>query len=338
MCQYSAEDGKPTDWHFVHLGSRAVGGAGLVMAEATAVESRGRISPQDTGLWSDEQIEPFHRISRFIAQHGAVAGIQLAHAGRKASTVPPWQGNRQVPPDAGGWRGVAPSAIAFRPEDAGPTELSLQDIEVVQKAFLAAAHRALTAGFQWLELHAAHGYLCHEFHSPLSNRRTDKYGGSLENRMRFTLETAERLRQFWPSQQPMSVRISCTDWFEGGWTLEDSIELSKCLKAFGIDLIDCSSGGSTMLAKIPAGASFQVPFSEAIRRQTGILTAAVGLITEPMQADEIVRNGRADIVLLARELLRDPYWPVHAAEALRKRDLIRLPDQYEYAANPPRAK
>jgi 2,4-dienoyl-CoA reductase-like NADH-dependent reductase (Old Yellow Enzyme family) len=338
MCQYSAEDGRPTDWHFVHLGSRAVGGAGLVIAEATAVEARGRISAQDTGLWTDEQIEPFGRIARFIRQHGAVAGIQLAHAGRKASTVPPWQGNSQVPLDKGGWRGVAPSAIPFRAEDIIPDELSLPDIEAVQKAFFAAAHRALAAGFQWLELHAAHGYLCHEFHSPLSNQRSDKYGGTLENRMRFTLETAECLRKIWPEKLPMSVRISCTDWFEGGWTLEDAIELSSRLKALGIDLIDCSSGGSTTLAKIPAGASFQVPFAEAIRRKTGIMTAAVGLITEPMQADEIVRNGRADLVLLARELLRDPYWPVHAAEALRKRDQIRLPDQYEYAANPARPK
>jgi 2,4-dienoyl-CoA reductase-like NADH-dependent reductase (Old Yellow Enzyme family) len=228
--------------------------------------------------------------------------------------------------------------MPFRSEDAVPTELSLQQIEVVQQAFYAAAHRALAAGFQWLELHAAHGYLCHEFHSPLSNQRSDKYGGTLENRIRFTLETAECLRKIWPDHLPMSVRISCTDWFEGGWTLEDSITLSSRLKALGVDLIDCSSGGSTMLAKIPAGASFQVPFAEAIRRQTGILTAAVGLITEPMQADEIVRNGRADLVLLARELLRDPYWPVHAAEALRKRDQIRLPVQYEYAVNPTRPK
>jgi 2,4-dienoyl-CoA reductase-like NADH-dependent reductase (Old Yellow Enzyme family) len=338
MCQYSAEDGKPTDWHFVHLGSRAVGGASLVIVEATAVEARGRISPQDTGIWSDDHIEPFHRISRFITQHGAVAGIQLAHAGRKASTIPPWQGSNQVPLDKGGWIGVAPSAIPFRPEDTTPTELSLQQIEVIQQAFFAAARRALAAGFQWLELHAAHGYLCHEFHSPLSNQRTDKYGGALENRIRFTLETAECLRKIWPDNLPMSVRISCTDWFEGGWMLEDSITLSSRLKALGIDLIDCSSGGSTMLAKIPAGASFQVPFAEAIRRQTGILTAAVGLITEPMQADEIIRNGRADLVLLARESLRDPYWPVHAAETLRKRDQIRLPDQYEYAANPTRPK
>jgi len=338
MCQYSAEDGKPTEWHFVHLGSRAVGGAGLVIAEATAVEARGRISPQDTGLWSDDQVEPFRRIARFLMQHGSIAGIQLAHAGRKASTVPPWQGTQQVAPDQGGWTGVAPSAIPFYPHDRVPAELSLADIGTIKQAFVAAARRALAAEFQWLEMHAAHGYLCHEFHSPLSNQRTDRYGGSLENRMRFTLETAECLRQVWPANLPMSVRLSCTDWYPGGWTLEDAIELSHRLKALGVDLIDCSSGGSTPLAKIPAGASFQVPFAEAIRRQTGMLTAAVGLITQPMQADEIVRNGRADLVLLARESLRDPYWPIHAAEALRKRDEIRLPEQYEYAANPPRPK
>ena len=338
MCQYSAEDGKPTEWHFVHLGSRAVGGAGLVVAEATAVEARGRISPSDTGLWKDEQIEPFQRIAGFLKQHGAVAGIQLAHAGRKASTVPPWQGNQQVSLDAGGWTGVAPSAIPFRPEERVPTELSLEEIATIQRAFVAAARRALAAGFEWLELHSAHGYLCHEFHSPLSNRRTDQYGGSLENRMRFTLQTAECLRRVWPERQPMSVRLSCTDWYPGGWTLEDAIELAGRLKALGVDLIDCSSGGSTPLAKIPAGASFQVPFADAIRRQTGVLTAAVGLITGPMQADEIVRNGRADVVLLARESLRDPYWPIHAAETLRKRDQIKLPEQYEYAANPPRPK
>lgn len=338
MCQYSAEDGKPTEWHFVHLGSRAVGGAALVMAEATAVEARGRISPQDTGLWSDEQIEPFGRIARFMIRHGSVAGIQLAHAGRKASTVPPWQGTAQVAVEQGGWTGVAPSAVPFYPHDRTPTELTLQEIGTIQQAFMTAARRALTAGFQWLELHAAHGYLCHEFHSPLSNQRTDQYGGSLENRMRFTLETAEGLRRLWPQELPMSARLSCTDWYAGGWTLDESIELARRLKTLGVDLIDCSSGAGTPLAKIPAGASFQVPFADAIRAQTGILTAAVGLITEPMQADEIVRNGRADIVLLAREMLRDPYWPIHAAEALRKRDQIRLPEQYEYAANPARPK
>jgi 2,4-dienoyl-CoA reductase-like NADH-dependent reductase (Old Yellow Enzyme family) len=333
MCQYSSENGQATDWHLVHLGSRAVGGAGLVFVEASAVEARGRISPQDAGFWSDEHIEPLARITRFISQHGAMPAIQLAHAGRKASTARPWEpiANQSVPENEGGWQSVAPSPIAFKSDQRVPHELTRDQIRDIRCAFEAATTRAVKAGFEWLELHAAHGYLCHSFHSPLSNQRTDEYGGSFENRIRLTLETAECMRRRWPQDKPMSVRLSCTDWYEGGWTLEESVELAKKLKDLGIDLIDCSSGGATPLAKIPAGASFQVPFAEEIRRGAGIPTAAVGFIMEAMQADEIVRNGRADIVLLGREMLRDPYWPARAARTLGHRDKLKLPDQYEYA-------
>jgi len=333
MCQYSSENGTATDWHLVHLGSRAIGGAGLVIVEASAVEARGRISPQDAGLWSDDHIEPLARITRFIAQHGAAPGIQLAHAGRKASTVRPWEknANQSVPDEEGGWQSVAPSAVPFKPDQRVPRELTREEIREIRGAFEAATRRAIKAGFEWLELHAAHGYLCHSFHSPLSNLRTDEYGGSFENRVRFTLETAECMRRLWPQDKPMSVRLSCTDWYEGGWTLEESIELAKRLRDVGVDLIDCSSGAGTPLAKIPFGPSFQVPFADAIRNRAGIPTAAVGFIMEAMQADEIVRNGRADIVLLAREMLRDPYWPVRAARTLGHRDKLKLPDQYEYA-------
>jgi len=333
MCQYCSENGTATDWHLVHLGSRAVGGAGLVIVEASAVEARGRISPQDAGLWSDEHIEPLARITRFLSQHGAVPGIQLAHAGRKASTARPWEknANQTVPEAEGGWQSLAPSPIPFKPDQRTPVELTREQIREIRGAFETATKRAVKAGFDWLELHAAHGYLCHSFHSPLSNFRTDEYGGSFDNRIRFTLETAECMRRHWPHDKPMSVRLSCTDWYEGGWTLEESIELAKRLKEVEIDLIDCSSGAGTPLAKIPVGASFQVPFADAIRHNAGIPTAAVGFIMEAMQADEIVRNGRADIVLLAREMLRDPYWPVRAARTLGHRDKLKLPDQYEYA-------
>jgi len=332
MCQYSSDNGKATDWHLVHIGSRAVGGAGLVMAEATAVEPRGRISPQDAGLWSDEHIEPLARITRFVRSHGAVPGIQIAHAGRKASTARPWEknGRKSLSDAEGGWPTVAPSAIPFNPDDRTPLELTLEQIREIQSAFVAATRRAEAAGYDWIELHAAHGYLCHSFQSPLSNARTDRYGGSFENRIRFTVETAEAIRRQWPDEKPMSVRLSCTDWYPGGWTLEESIELAKKLKAAGVDLIDCSSGAGTPLAKPPIGASFQVPLSEAIRHGAGIATAAVGLITEPMQADEIVRNGRADLVLLAREMLREPYWPFHAARALGHSDKPILPEQYRF--------
>jgi len=336
MCQYSSEDGQATDWHLVHLGSRAAGGAGLVMAEATAVEPRGRISPQDAGLWWDKQIEPLAGITSFISRHGATPGIQLAHAGRKASTARPWEknGRKNLSDSEGGWPTVAPSAIPFQAGDRAPEELDRAGIRAIQEAFVSATRRALAAGYRWLELHAAHGYLCHSFYSPLSNHRTDEYGGSFENRIRFTLETAECMRRVWPENLPMSVRLSCTDWYAGGWTLEESIELAKRLKSAGVDLIDCSSGAGTPLAKPPVGASFQVPLSEAIRRGADIATSAVGLITEPMQADEIVRNGRADVVLLAREMLRDPYWPVHAAAALGQRAAVSLPAPYEFWVAP----
>jgi 2,4-dienoyl-CoA reductase-like NADH-dependent reductase (Old Yellow Enzyme family) len=333
MCQYSSENGRATDWHLVHLGSRAVGGAGLVIVEASAVEARGRISPQDAGLWSDDQIGPLSRITRFIAQHGAVPGIQLAHAGRKASTFRPWEktANQSVPDEEGGWQSLGPSPVPFKPDQRIPVELTREQIREIRGSFEAATLRSVKAGFEWLELHAAHGYLCHSFHSPVSNFRTDEYGGSFDNRVRFTLETAECVRRHWPQDKPMSVRLSCTDWYEGGWTLEESIELAKRLKEIGIDLIDCSSGAGTPLAKIPFGPSFQVPFADAIRHGAGIPTAAVGFVMEAMQADEVVRNERADIVLLGRELLRDPYWPVRAARTLGHRDKLKLPDQYEYA-------
>ncbi len=330
MCQYSSEDGRATDWHLVHLGSRAVGGAALVIAEATAVEPRGRISPQDAGLWSDEQIEPLTRITRFIAGQGAVPGIQLAHAGRKASTARPWAGGRLISPSQGGWLPVAPSPIPFYEGDSPPHELTSAEIHAIQDAFVAATQRSLAAGYQWLELHAAHGYLLHSFYSPLSNARRDEYGGSFENRIQMTVETARAMRRAWPERLPFSVRLSCTDWYEGGWTLEESIELSRRLKTEGVDLIDCSSGAGTPKARVPVGASYQVPFAEAIRRAVAIPTAAVGLITEPMQADAIIRNGQADLVLLARQVLRDPYWPVNAAKALGHTDRLRLPIQYDY--------
>jgi 2,4-dienoyl-CoA reductase-like NADH-dependent reductase (Old Yellow Enzyme family) len=330
MCQYSSENGLANDWHFAHLCARAVGGAGVVFTEAAAVEARGRISPQDLGIWSDEHIAPLARITRFIAQHGAVPGIQLAHAGRKASTRRPWEGGGAVPQSEGGWRAVGPSAVAFDKLPA-PIELSVDEIKKTQQAFVDAARRALAAGFQIVELHGAHGYLAHSFYSPLSNHRADQYGGSLANRIRFIVETATAMRKEWPDKFPMSVRISSSDWVEGGWTIEDSIELAKQLKSAGADLIDCSSGGNVPAVKIPAGAGYQVPFAEAIRRDAGIATAAVGLITEPTHADEIIRNGRADMVLIARQSLRDPNWPITAAIALRHRDVAPVPVQYQRA-------
>jgi 2,4-dienoyl-CoA reductase-like NADH-dependent reductase (Old Yellow Enzyme family) len=328
MCQYSSEDGMATDWHLVHLGSRAVGGAGLVSVEATAVEATGRISPQDMGIWSDRHMEPLARIAKFVAAHGAVPGIQLAHAGRKGSKSRPWDGDRSLTDAEGGWDVVAPSALAFAEGWRVPHELTVQEIGGIRESFRQAAVRAREAGFLWLEIHAAHGYLLHSFYSPLSNHRTDEYGGSLENRIRFLLETVRAVRPEWPKHQPLSVRLSCTDWVEGGWTLEDSIQSAKALKAEGVDLIDCSSGGGSPLARIPVGASYQVPLSEGVRNGAGIPTAAVGMITEAMQADDIVRNGRADLVLLAREFLRDPYWPFRAAKTLHFRGEMPVPPQY----------
>jgi len=326
MCQYSAEDGFFNDWHLVHLGSRAAGGAGLVMTEATAVEARGRISPQDTGIWKDDHLPMLRRIAQFIAGQGAVAGIQLAHAGRKASTRRPWEGGTAIAPADGGWVPAAPSAIPFRPEDTVPEALSKEGIRAVVEAFGAAAGRALAAGFQLVEIHGAHGYLIHQFLSPLSNQREDEYGGGFENRTRFALEVAGRVRGVWPEHLPLFLRISSTDWVEGGWTIDESVELARRMKALGVDLIDCSSGGSSPHAKIPLGAGYQVPFAERIRREAGIATAAVGLITTPEQAEEIIAGGKADLVLLAREFLRDPYFPLRAARALD--GTLKAPVQY----------
>jgi 2,4-dienoyl-CoA reductase-like NADH-dependent reductase (Old Yellow Enzyme family) len=316
MCEYSSDDGFASDWHLVHLGSRAVGGAGLVVAEATAVEARGRITPGDLGIWKDEHIENLARIAAFVKQHGAVPAIQIAHAGRKGSCHVPWKGGEPVTRNEGGWQTVAPSPVPFRETDPVPTELDRKEIRSIASAFAAAARRALAAGFEVVEIHSAHGYLLHEFLSPLSNLRTDEYGGPPENRVRLLLEVAEAVRAVWPERLPLFVRISATDWKEGGWSIDDSVTVAASLRAKGVDLIDCSSGGLAVDAKIPAGPGFQVPFAERIRREADILTGAVGFITEPRQADGIIRSAQADVVLLARELLRDPYWPLHASRVL----------------------
>ena len=316
MCQYSCEDGFATDWHLVHLGSRAVGGAALVIAEASAVEARGRISASDLGIWKDEHIPSLTRIAAFLRAQGAIAGIQLAHAGRKASVAKPWEGGRLVLPANGGWTPVAPSPLPFHDGEPEPAELTREDLVQVVEAFAAATRRALAAGFELVEIHAAHGYLLHQFLSPLSNRREDEYGGSFENRIRLTLEVAAAVRRVWPEELPLFARLSCTDWMEGGWTDGDSVELARRLGSLGVDLIDCSSGGASPAAKIPLAPGYQVPFAARIRREAGVATGAVGLITEPDQADAIVRQGHADIVLLARAMLRDPYWALHAAQKL----------------------
>ena len=307
------------------------GGAGLVITEAAAVEARGRISPADLGIWKDEHIEPLARVSRFIQSQGAVPGIQLAHAGRKASTARPWEGGKPVPPEQGGWTPVAPSPIPFAPSYPRPIELSIDEIHRIEQAFADAARRAIEAGFGWIEIHAAHGYLAHSFLSPLSNHRTDNYGGSFDNRARFVLETAGAVGKVWGEDRPLAVRLSCTDWAEGGWDLEQSIELAKRLKSLAIDLIDCSSGGMVPNAKIPAEPGYQVPFAEAIRRQAGIATAAVGLITQPPRADEIIHSGQADLVLLARQSLREPYWPARAWRELHLGEKPPTPPQYARA-------
>ena len=331
MCQYSSDDGRANDWHLVHLGARALGGAGLIIAEATAVTADGRISPQDAGLWNDAQIEPLARVTRFLAEHGAVPGVQLAHAGRKASTQRPWDGNAQVPDAEGGWLPSGPSALAFRPdEERTPHALTQPEIGEIVAAFRAAAVRSSAAGYRWLELHGAHGYLAHEFLSPLSNRRTDEYGGPFENRIRFALEVTRAVRAAWPENLPLTWRISATDWVEGGWTPEDSVELARRLKTEGVDLVDCSSGGNVPHAKIPVAPDYQVFLAERVRREAGLPTAAVGLITEATQADAIIREGRADLVLMAREFLRHPHWPLHAAKELGLEDVVRAltPPQY----------
>lgn len=318
MCQYSSQDGYANDWHLVHLASRAVGGAGLVLTEAAAVEPKGRISPEDLGIWSDGHAEALAKIVALIHNFGAIAGIQLAHAGRKASTAKPWEGGEAVDETQGGWRPiVAPSAIAFDDKSPVPEALTLKGIQDITEAFVQAAKRSLEAGFKVVEIHAAHGYLLHEFLSPLSNHREDEYGGSFENRTRLLREVVQKVRDVWPERYPLWVRISATDWIENGWDIEQSIALSDKLKSLGVDLIDCSSGAILPKAKVPVGAGYQTPFAERIRREANIQTGAVGLITTPEQADHIIRTGQADMVLLARELLRDPYWPLRAAKQLR---------------------
>jgi len=331
MCQYSCEDGMATDWHLVHLGSRAVGGAALVIAEATAVLPEARISPQDLGIWSDAHIEPLARITKFIHAQGSVAGIQLAHAGRKASTFRPWEGTGKVDERQGGWTDiVAPSAIPFSPDYPMPIAVSTDRIAAIGNAFGKAAERALDAGFRVLEIHSAHGYFLHEFLSPLSNHRNDAYGGSFENRSRIVREVVNKIRRVWPERLPLFIRISATDWVQGGWDAEQAVELARGLRPLGVDLVDCSSGGNIADAKVPMAPGYQVPFAERIRREAGILTGAVGMITEARQADDIIRNGQADLVLMAREMLRDPYWPLHAAAQLG--ESISWPAQYLRAA------
>jgi len=329
MCEYSAKDGHPTHWHLVHLGSRAVGGAALVFTEATAVNAIGRISPGDTGIYLDSHVDSWRPMVEFIHGQRAVSGIQLAHAGRKASTAVPWVGGAPILTGDGGWTPVAPSAIPFHTGYAVPQELSLSEINQIVEDFAVAAQRALRAGFQVVEIHSAHGYLLHEFLSPLSNHRTDEYGGSLDNRVRLLLRVAKTIRDLWPGELPIFVRISATDWAEGGWDLEQSVELSRRLKGLGVDLIDVSSGGLVATAKIPFGPGYQVAFAAAIRREAGIATGSVGMISEPEQAETILSTGQADIVLLARELLRDPYWPRRAAHALGVK--IEAPVQYQRA-------
>ena len=316
MCQYSATDGVPNEWHSVHLGSRAVGGAGLIIAEATGVEPQGRITLGCTGLWNEAQTEAWQRIVAFGRAQGAVMGVQLGHAGRKASTLKPWEGNASVSREQGGYESIGPSALAFSPSLATPRAMTLADIQRVKNAFCQAATHAIAAGFQVIELHAAHGYLLHSFLSPLSNQRADAYGGSFDNRTRLLREIVQQVRRVIPDATPLLVRLSCSDWVEGGWTLDESIALARLLQAEGVDLIDCSSGGAAPNVKIPVGPGYQVPFAAAIRREVGIATAAVGLITEPIQANDLISSGAADLAFLARELLRDPYWPHHAAKAL----------------------
>jgi 2,4-dienoyl-CoA reductase-like NADH-dependent reductase (Old Yellow Enzyme family) len=329
MCQYSSTDGMPNDWHFVHLGSRAVGGAGLVMVEATAVSPEGRISPGDTGIWSDAHAEAFKPITAFIKGQGAVPGIQLAHAGRKASTDVPWRGGAFLREAEGGWQTMAPSPVPFREEEPPPREMSAAEVAEVIAQFAAAARRSFEAGFEVVEIHMAHGYLLHEFLSPLSNRRGDEYGGRLEARARFPLQVTHAVRKALPSHLPVFARISATDWVEGGWDLPQSVQLARWLKEAGVDLIDCSSGGAVPRARIPVAPGYQIPFAASIRAEAGIATGGVGLITEPEQAEQIIASQQADVVFLARAMLRDPYWPLHAAKVLGAD--IAYPPQYARA-------
>jgi 2,4-dienoyl-CoA reductase-like NADH-dependent reductase (Old Yellow Enzyme family) len=329
MCQYSSNDGFAGDWHLVHLGSRAAGGAGLVMTEATAVSPEGRISIDDLGIWKDDHIPGLQQITRFILQQGAVPGVQLAHAGRKSSRTSPWKGDRLLTEEEGGWKTLGPSAVPFSGSYDTPLELSGEGIAKVLGDFRDAAARAVKAGFRVAEIHAAHGYLIHEFLSPLCNLRTDHYGGSFENRIRLLLEVVGNVRMAWPEKYPVIVRISCTDWKEEGWNLEESVALAGILKGKGVDLLDCSSGGAVEGVSIPAGPGYQVQFSEEIRTRTGMPTGAVGIITTPEQAEMILVNGQADLVSLAREFLRDPYFPLHAASQLGTD--VQWPVQYERA-------
>jgi 2,4-dienoyl-CoA reductase-like NADH-dependent reductase (Old Yellow Enzyme family) len=330
MCQYSSRDGFATDWHMVHLGARAQGGAGLVMLEASAVVPEGRISDGDLGIWKDEHVPALERIANFIHSQGVRAGIQLAHAGRKASMSVPFCGERLLKPEEGGWQTVAPSAVAFSPTYSVPMALDQAGIDAVVEAFRQAALRALSAGFDFVEIHGAHGYLLHQFLSPLANQRSDAYGGSFENRTRLPLAVVDAVRGAWPAHLPLLVRISATDWVEGGWNADESVELARRFREHGVDLVDCSSGGQVPSAQIPVGPGFQVQFASRIRREAGIPTAAVGLITDPAQADAIVAHGEADMVFLAREMLRDPYWPLHAAAVLG--ETASWPQQYLRAA------
>ena len=319
MCQYSYQDGFSNDWQLMHLGARAVGGAGLVIAEATAIDPAGRITPYDVGIWDERHIEPLRRVTNIIQSQGAVPGIQIAHAGRKACVGKPWGEERGRPitnSDSRWWKVVGPSAIAYTPDHQVPHELTVADIHGLQRAFMIAARRAYEAGFEWLEIHAAHGYLIHEFYSPYSNQRTDEYGGSFENRVRFLLETVDKVQSVWPEELSLTVRVSGTDWVEDGWLVEDSVALAKLLKKSGVDLIDCSSGGNVADVSLPFGPGYQVPISETIRKEAKIATSTVGLIKTPQQADSIIREERADLVLLGREFLRDAYWPLHAAKEL----------------------
>lgn len=326
MCQYSAQDGFANDWHFVHLGSRAIGGAGLVFTEATAVSPEGRISPHDLGIWKDEHVPMLKKIASFITEHGSVPGMQLAHAGRKASVTEPWNGDELISEDEGGWKTVAPSPIPFSPVKDTPRELTRPEIDQIVHNFKAATRRAHEAGIKVIEIHGAHGYLINEFMSPLSNHRTDEYGGSFGNRIRFLLRVIEAVRSEWPEELPLFLRISTSDWKEGGWTVEDSIHLAGIVKEHGVDLIDCSSGGIASDAAIPAKPNYQVPFAEAIRK-AGMPTGAVGIIVTPEQAEEILQNGQADLIFIAREMLRDPYFPLRAARELGYDDM-EWPVQY----------
>ncbi len=335
MCQYSSDDGFPNDWHLVHLGSRAVGGAGLVIVEATAVSPEGRISPADSGIYTDKHIEPFAKIARFMKLQGALPGIQLAHAGRKASANKPWEGDNHIASNRGGWDTIAPSALAFGGNlPKVPQEMSCDDIARVKKAFAEATRRSLAAGFEWLQIHFAHGYLAHEFYSPLANKRTDQYGGSFANRIRFLLETFDAVREVWPERLPLTVRLSVTDWIDGGVTLDESIELTRRLKTAGLDLLDVSQGFVTPdISAIPWGPGMMLPFAGRIRAEAQIPTTASWMITEPVQAEAAIHIGQVDIVTLGREMLRDPYWPYHAAKRLGAEGAHEiLPVQYARAA------